>query len=565
MRAAIWLLAWITWGCGIESTGLAGAPDAGPHRDAREATDAASDETVGDDTFEDFSAGDLGRSAVNLYVRHDGAIAPTLSWDANDDGHADIVVPFLFDQPLPTASRVYLGGEEGFDAERYISLETTSAVHPLVADLDGDGHTEVAFTSHSSPGSFASQSVIHWGSEDGFTRRTFLPTVAARAIEAADLDRDGWLDVIITSYTRDFATLPGVYVFWGGREGYDEARRTEIPGATEIPDVCVADFDEDGSLDLFLPRFYSHAGATRHVGSQLVRFSGRTPEPPVTFPTVGASACAVADVDGDDDLDVVVAQWVDDSNFPQPIVIFHGDDGPPSPALAEMLPLLYTGRPKIADFDRNGWLDVLAPVIDDGVDGDTHSPIFFGGETGLEISMPLLQALAPYDADVRDFDGDGYVDVFLASYGPASPQQLYRGSSTGPDPTADLSFPGNQTLGMPCRDWGHTWNRRDRELFTSRPLDLGDASRAPHRLAWTARAPRGTRVRLQLRSADTVAALAAAPWTGPMGSDGASWYSGSPSEVHASHAGHRYIQYRAELLFSAAGGPSLESVAISYR
>ena len=569
MRAATFFLAVAAWGCGIESSGLAGGGDAGPRADGSGGPDGGAENSIGDDAFDDFAAGDLGRSAANLYVRHDGAVAPVLSWDANDDGHPDIVVPFLFDEPLPTASRVYLGMDGGFDPGRYVSLETTSAVHPLLSDLDGDGHTDVAFTSHSSVASFASQSVIHWGSGEGFTRRTFLPTFAARAIEAADLDRDGWLDVIVTSYTFDYATLPGVYVYWGGPDGYDELRRTEILGATEIIDVCVADFDEDGALDLFFARFYSHMMARRRVDSQLVRFTGREPEAPVLFPTTGASGCAVADVDGDDDLDVVVTQWVDDSSFPQPALIFHGDAGPPSPAIVELLPVLYTGRPKIADFDRNGWLDVLAPVVYDGIDYDTLTPIFFGGDTGLEPSPPLLQALSPYDADVRDFDTDGYPDVLLTGYGtgpmmPDTPQQLYGGSSAGPVAAADVLLPGSRTLGMPSRDWGHTWSRGEREHFVSRALDAGDGPRVLRRVAWTARTPSRTRVRLQLRSADTVAELAAAPWTGPEGSDGTSWYSGSPSDVHASHAGHRYVQYRAELLFSAAGGPTLESVTITY-
>jgi hypothetical protein len=81
-------------------------------------------------------------------------------------------------------------------------------------------------------------------------------------IKTADLDKDGWLDLIAGSLLipdtqqRDY----GVYIYWGGSEGFDPTNAQRLPGHSVIGQT-VADFDGDGYLDLYFPNY--HYGSTR--------------------------------------------------------------------------------------------------------------------------------------------------------------------------------------------------------------------------------------------------------------------------------------------------------------
>jgi hypothetical protein len=572
MAASVLIGALLLGGCTIERHGLMIAPgrDAGP-LDA-DVLDTGRVSTLSDDSFADFAAGDLGRSVANLYVRADGTVAPVLSGDANGDGHADVVVPYhLVPGTYDTTSRIYLGLDGAFAPARFIELPTRGAKHPLLADLDGDGFTDVVFANHYSVtagATWAVPSVVYWGSTAGsFAARppTNLPTVAAYAVEAVDLDHNGWLDLVFTSYSATFPSTPGVYVYWGRSTGFAPDDRLEIP-ATEIIDVCPADFDEDGWVDLFLPRRYSHATVSNSTTSQLVRFVDGAPDVPVLFPTFAGSGCAVADLDGDDDLDIVMTQYWGAASEVVPSLVFWNRDGMPSPDEPGELAVTFPGRPTVADFDGDGWLDVFTPRSWRDGTYATMSPIFFGSAVGFGPPADRLPGSDARDADVRDFDGDGYVDVLLGNHSNDAraadvPLELFRGPVRDLVGVAEVSLPGSFSGALLPRDWGHTWDRTPFEHFVSRPLDAGRSVTA-ERISFAARTPRGTRVRLQLRSAPSLEDLEAAPWTGPPDD---AWHAISPSVVARSHAGHRYFQYRAELLFTAAGGPSLDTVTITYR
>lgn len=98
-------------------------------------------------------------------------------------------------------------------------------------------------------------------------------------------------------------------------------------------------------------------------------------------------------------------------------------------------------------------------------------------------------------------------------------------------------------------------------VYTSPPLDTG--SSAPHfgRLTWSATTPAGTLLALVVRSADTLADLGAAGWTGPGGPGTA--YTASGGLLNPIHARQRYLQVRATLgTADPAATPRLRSVAV---
>ncbi|MGH9579011.1 MAG: FG-GAP-like repeat-containing protein, partial [Terriglobales bacterium] len=96
----------------------------------------------------------------------------------------DLVVTNQFDGTTTQLnSYVYWGSSKGFDARNRIELPTQGAEAVAVADLNGDGWPEIVFalsglTYHMAEDRFQ-QSYIYWGNKGAYSpeRRSSLPTL----------------------------------------------------------------------------------------------------------------------------------------------------------------------------------------------------------------------------------------------------------------------------------------------------------------------------------------------------------------------------------------------------
>ncbi|MCA9945993.1 MAG: VCBS repeat-containing protein [Anaerolineales bacterium] len=188
--------------------------------------------------------------------------------DMNRDGWLDIVfsnsagfppVDELLDYGQDynwPPSYIYLGGPKGFSAEQRIELPTKGATGVKVADFNKDGFPDIVFAN---AGSFAlpplPDTFVYWGSTAGYSvdNRTDLATDGGSAVSVADLDQDGWLDLII-SVTGTYLYVgkpeyPYSYIYWGGADGFSDDNR--LPLATEASQgSTVTDYNGDGILDI---------------------------------------------------------------------------------------------------------------------------------------------------------------------------------------------------------------------------------------------------------------------------------------------------------------------------
>lgn len=129
-----------------------------------------------------------------------------------------------------TETFIYWGGADGFKTrnavESFVTLDAT------VADFNRDGHLDIALTNYKSDLTRDIPAIIYWG--DGARgisnrNRTFLDAASSSAIDALDLNRDGWIDLVISNHQRNFSHLSGSNIYWGGAKGYTNANRTTIP------------------------------------------------------------------------------------------------------------------------------------------------------------------------------------------------------------------------------------------------------------------------------------------------------------------------------------------------
>ena len=119
-----------------------------------------------------------------------------------------------------------------------------------VADLDRDSYLDLVLGAYGpEKENQPAVLVVRYGSARGFEsgRRVALPC-DDRSIGCviADFNRDNWLDIAATSMVAN-----RVYIFWGGSQGFDSRRRTKLR-ATYPDDFESADLNADGYLDLIV-------------------------------------------------------------------------------------------------------------------------------------------------------------------------------------------------------------------------------------------------------------------------------------------------------------------------
>ena len=168
---------------------------------------------------------------------------------------------------------------------------------------------------------------------DGFpsqrVERVSLGTSAwALHLGAADLDGDGWLDIVVGiagHYSRSRETM---LILWGGPDGYDLARSTRYDAGYSPGQPTAARLGTDEALTLILPAYSSEAA--RELPWELLRFRGREIDHAATRRIQGYGSCHVLpiDLDGDGWTDLLVSNHrrneVHDADA---IVYWGGPDG----------------------------------------------------------------------------------------------------------------------------------------------------------------------------------------------------------------------------------------------
>ena len=305
--------------------------------------------------------------------------------DINDDGLADLV---LANSAHNCSSRdpgsfVYLARSDGFPKEPSIVLPTVRAHGAAVGDLNHNGYLDLVFTGYFNPEILVFQGgpngidpenpqrirmehdgvvydyclwvyladlnnndwldmvvpqgqfdrcFILWGGPDGYSmdRIHMLSAVNSMCARAADLTGNGYLDLILggSSPTPNVPHDSFAYVYWNGPDGLREDHRTVLPG-NHINSMSVADFNNDGTLDLFICSYMD--GRVRDLDSYIYwnrRGKGFSTSDRSRLFTHSATGCVAADFNEDGWTDLAVANhkvWGDQVAYSE--VWWNGTDG----------------------------------------------------------------------------------------------------------------------------------------------------------------------------------------------------------------------------------------------
>lgn len=337
--------------------------------------------------------------------------------DIDADGDLDLVIAMEFQE-----NRMLLNNGQGrfTDASDQLPRNPRDSEEVSVVDVDGDRDLDIAVANEDD---LLPELYLNTGNARfRDSSKALRVRVKANAVVAKDLDDDGDVDLFFGG------DRVSVLMLNDGRGRFKDMSYTNLPprlGANQ--DVAAGDIDADGDVDLVL---------ANEDGNQVYLNDGRA------FFTLGAQAhlprpttpeesrdAELFDADGDGDLDIYFANvrlWNQQAGLQSRLLLNDGA-GVFSDVTKIWLPQRdeQTMSASPIDFDADGRMDLLLTTLTIGPGGIGPGPIRALRNTGARLDdvtatmLPSAPTAAGFDIAPGDFDGDGVIDLFIASRGGA--------------------------------------------------------------------------------------------------------------------------------------------------
>ena len=497
-----------------------------------------------------------------------GAQGNTIS-DLNGDGYLDIIINSMVGNSRGgyDPSYLYFGQPDGgFNANDRIELPGREAYEQAFTDLDDDGDVDILLANRGEVTRLANEVWIYWNEDNKFHpwNMSGLSSQSALGVQIADLDRNGYLDIIISNGSPrivDSQNIEGSYIYWGSENGWLATERTVLPtGLTRSATVC--DINNDNQLDLIFGNQMKGGLATIYYGEGTRHYSA---ENRMVLPkSEGTGNPGVADLNKDGLLDIAFAHGKNikiyyqntDGNFTDPNIIS-----------------VQAKTMTIGDVNNDGWLDLVCPYYKGNGKRTWYSTVLLGNAEGFSVDNSIqLPTNGGTGSLVCDYNRDGYNDIFfychredgsfdeIRKYGDHHVNSiLYWGSIDGfsNENIEELPSVGaHYDMGV---DIGNIKDRTTNYTYTSSAHNTNGKN--PKALNWNGEVPQYSSLKFQLRSADLEESLQNAEWIGPFGVK--TYYTDINNTIV--DVSGKWVQYRA--LFDTGNGantPVLNSVEITF-
>ncbi|MGE0758486.1 MAG: FG-GAP repeat domain-containing protein, partial [Pirellulaceae bacterium] len=422
--------------------------------------------------------------------------------------------------------QVYWGGEEGFDPKRVWSIPFACGYESTAADLNGDGYTDLVALNSGHAGEAAKADPhlganIFWGSREGFDlerARTVLREFNVGTSNVADLNRDGYLDLVLGQFAAAEPTGTAEVILWYGSEhGFERDRRTTIASPGRSISTVIADLNQDGDLDIAVNSF--ERDVVRVFWGKAGQFDA---DRQLQLPIHSPIDVETADLNADGRLDLIVGSYHDRlaGHHDTGTLICWGSGDAQRPFQtwnAQWLPGSTPIGHCVADFDRDGHLDIFSPHYHGDLTRESlPSYLFWGSPQGLDPRQKTtLICDSADDALAGDFDRDGKLDLAVVCHARDAQHDtfshVYFNDGQRFTQPRITRLPTRGPHWMWQEDMGHIAHRRWEQVYESSPFCwTSPAGRGE--LAFTADVPPGTKLAFAVRSALEPGRLADAAW-----------------------------------------------------
>ena len=279
------------------------------------------------------------------------------------------------------------------------------------ADVDGDGDPDLMITGANS--STAPNAILYLNDGDGnFTdsESDVFDRVRSSAIKFFDADGDDDQDVLITGTNNSFARIAKLYLN-DGSGTFTESEQSAL-GGVQDGDIAVADVDGDSDYDLLICGRSSPADVNT-IATKLYVNDGDgnfTEDTLAVFENVFNGGVVFADVDGDDDADLLVTG---ENATDQSIAILYLNDGSGSFTEATNQAITGVRNSAVAATDLDG--DNDQDFIVTGWNSTSRVDVYLNDGDGSFTAIQDLnmEPLNTGDISVGDVDNDDDMDVLL--------------------------------------------------------------------------------------------------------------------------------------------------------
>ncbi len=399
-----------------------------------------------------------GAFEIGLDSRLPPGVIPPVIADVDGDGQLDAV--FVH----PSGVHLFLGEGNGeFRAGRSVPAPARFPYFAVGSDLDLQGGAELVVLDIDQSILATYRAGARGGAEDTSLEAAWIrepPLGKPRALDIADLDRDGRQDIILADGAEARA---GVYFHPGLRLDGEPDRLISFPAPFDS--IAVLDLDMDGFLDI--------AGTNRlkgNLGVVLLNATGDPRRSVLLDAGAGPEEPTAADLDADGLLDLAVP-----CSLTSHVALFFQRSGGDFEAAVRLATIARPRTSTQGDFDGDGIADLAvagtgglavhhgkgggalldaaivagrgtaaftqlaaADLTGDGLDDlaalepENERVRFFAGSRGrLHVELPsLATARQPGPMRFEDLDGDGALDVVLGSAWSRA-VWLHRGSPGG--------------------------------------------------------------------------------------------------------------------------------------
>jgi hypothetical protein len=361
-------------------------------------------------TQEDFADGTFER---NLYASqlNNGTLQYAPTFDLNSDGKIEL---FCTDR-LGNTVRLYWSSENGYSANNVTLFPSSGGGNCDAADLNNDGYPDFV-VNH-----YFDKISIYWGTPNGISPNFYfeIPMIAynRQGVFIADFNKDGYLDMATSQeQVTGYAT-----VFWGSSEGFNVSDRTDLPVYFSVHNIESADLNKDGWLDIIYVEYYGTGnGYVKIFWGSHNGFSGSNYTSLVG--PYGNHGLSIADLNDDAYIDIITTGW-----YGSPSYIYWGSSQGYSYTYYQTLtPGPCYGGSSIADLNNDGYLDI---VYHRGGYGVAYQRIYWGSASGYSDgnSDGFGYAIEASGGLIADLNDDGILDIFTNTRTPTNISYLFWG------------------------------------------------------------------------------------------------------------------------------------------